>query len=110
MIVKEKGFLMKREVVITGLGAVSPIGNSVKEMWQSVLDAKCGIAPITRYDITDRKVTLAAEVKGFDPELTINRKEVRKMDLYTQYAMAAAVEACQDAGITEAAEMTEDSW
>ena len=101
---------MKREVVITGLGAVSPIGNTVKDMWQSVLDAKCGIAPITRYDVTERKVKLAAEVKDFDPELTIDRKEVRKMDRYTQYAMAAAVEACRDAGISEAADLTEDSW
>lgn len=86
-----------RRVVITGMGAVTPIGNNVKDMWQSVMDGKCGIAPITAYDITDRKVTLAGELKNFDPEVAIDKREVRKMDKFTQYAMVAAKEAMVDA-------------
>ncbi len=94
----------KREVVITGLGAVSPIGNNVEEIWQSVLEGKNGIARITRYDLTDRKVTLAAELKDFDPETEIPKREVRKMDRYSQYAVTAAAQAFRDAGIAEPSE------
>ena len=100
---------MKREVVITGLGAVSPIGNDVETIWNSVLEGKNGIAKITRYDVTGRKVTLAGELKDFDPEATIGKREVKKMDRYSQYAMCAAVEAFRDAGIMDLAEMQEDA-
>lgn len=88
-----------RRVVVTGLGAVTPIGNSVKETWDSVKKGVCGIAPITRYDVSDRKVTLAGEVKNFVPEAFIDKRDVRKMDRFTQFAMAAAKEAVADSGM-----------
>lgn len=93
-----------RRVVVTGLGAVTPIGNSVSEMWSSVEEGRCGIAPITLYDTTDRKVTLAAEVKDFNPEEKLDKKELRKMDRYTQFAMVAAKEAMEDAAFDLEAE------
>lgn len=99
----------KRTVVITGLGAVSPIGNNVGDVWNSVKTASCGIGQITRYDITGRKVTLAGEVKDFNPEDCIDRRDVRKMDLYSQYAVSAAVQAFRDAGIHEPEAETEDA-
>lgn len=88
-----------RRVVVTGLGAITPIGNSVTKMWESVEQGRCGIAPITRYDITDRKVTLAGEVKDFIPEEHLDKREVRKMDRFTQFALVAANEAMKDAEI-----------
>ena len=88
-----------RRVVITGLGAVTPIGNNVKDMWDSVKVGKCGIAPITRYEVGDRKVSLAAEVKDFNPEEFIEKKDLRKMDRYTQFAVVAAKEAMLDSGL-----------
>ncbi len=90
---------MKRRVAVTGIGAVTPIGNSVKEMWEAVQAGKCGIGPITRYDVSDRRVKLAGEVKDFRPETVFEKKELRRMDLFTQYALAAAQEAMQDAGL-----------
>ena len=92
---------MKRRVVVTGLGAVSPIGNDVNTLWESVMDGKCGIAPITLYDTTDQKVTLAAEVKDFDPTLYVAKKEIRKMDRSNVFALSAAVQAMRDAGLEE---------
>ena len=89
---------MKR-VVITGLGAVTPIGNDVKTMWESMKNGVCGIDIITKYDPSLTKAKVAAEVKDFDPTLYIEKREVRKMDLYCQYAMAAAVQAVEDSGI-----------
>ncbi len=88
-----------RRVVVTGLGAVTPIGNNVADMWKSVTEGVCGIAPITHYDTTDRKVTLAGEVKNFEPEQFIDKREVRKMDKFTQFAMVAAKEAVEDSGL-----------
>ncbi|MGN0161690.1 MAG: beta-ketoacyl-ACP synthase II [Lachnospiraceae bacterium] len=88
-----------RRVVVTGVGAVTPIGNNVKDMWQSVQEGKCGIAPITLYDTTDRKVTLAGEVKNFEPENVIDKRDLRKMDRFTQFAMVAAKEAMEDCGL-----------
>ena len=85
-----------RRVVITGMGAVTPIGNDVDEMWDSVKNERCGIAPITRYDTTHRKVTLAGEVKNLDFSKTIESKNLRKMDLFTSFAMVAAKEAMDD--------------
>ena len=87
-----------RRVVVTGLGAVTPIGNTVPEMWENVKLGTCGIDKITAYDTTGRKVTLAGEVKHFDPEQVLDKREARKMDRFTQFAMAAAKEAMQDAG------------
>lgn len=83
----------KRRVVITGLGAVTPLGLTVPESWQAVQDGVCGIAPITQYDASQKKVTLAAEVKGFDPENYFSRMEAKHMGRFTQFALAAAKEA-----------------
>lgn len=90
-----------RRVVITGVGAVSPVGNTAEETWNSLITGKNGIGPITRFDTSDPacKVKVAAEVKDFDPSLYMEKGEVRKTDLYAQYAMAAAVQAMKDSGI-----------
>lgn len=88
-----------RRVVVTGLGALTPIGNNVTDMWNAMEQGVCGIAPITHYDTTDRKVTLAGEVKNFNAEDYLDKKEIRKMDKFTQYAMVAANEAMADAGL-----------
>lgn len=88
-----------RRVVVTGLGAITPIGNTVPQMWESVKSGKCGIDKITLFDTTGRKVTLAGEVKNFVPEEVLDKREVRKMDRYVQFAMVAAKEAIQDAAI-----------
>ncbi|MGN0379908.1 MAG: beta-ketoacyl-ACP synthase II [Butyrivibrio sp.] len=88
-----------RRVVVTGLGAVTPVGNTVDEMWKSIKAGKCGVAPITLYDTADRKVKLAAEVKNFKPEELLDKREYRKMDRFTQFAMVAAEEAMNDSGL-----------
>lgn len=86
-----------RRVVVTGLGAITPIGNTVEKMWESVKSGVCGIDKITQFDTTGRKVTLAGEVKGFVPEEVLDKREARKMDRFVQFAMAAAKEAMADA-------------
>ncbi|MCR5717367.1 MAG: beta-ketoacyl-ACP synthase II [Lachnospiraceae bacterium] len=90
---------MKRRVVITGLGTVNPLGNSVAESWAGVREGRCGIDEITQIDTTDLPVKLAAEVKDFQAEEILGRKEARRMDRYTQLAMAAAMEAFEDSGL-----------
>ena len=92
---------MKRRVVITGMGCVTPVGNDVGTTWQALLDGKSGGAPITHFDATNFKVRFACEVKGFDPALYMDRKEIKRSDLFTQYAMAASVQAMQDAGLAD---------
>ena len=87
---------MNRRVVITGLGCVTPIGNNVEEFWKGIEEGKCGIDKITAFDLTEHKVTLAGEVKNFNPEEYIDRKEVRRMDRFTQFAMVAAKEVIKD--------------
>ena len=89
---------MKRRVVITGLGAVTPIGNTVPEFWNNVKEGKCGIGEITKFDTADYKVKLAAEVKGFVPKERMDFKAAKRMETFSQYAVAAAKEACEDAG------------
>lgn len=89
---------MKR-VVITGLGAVTPVGNDIKTMWESMKNGVCGIDIISKFDPELTKAKVAAEVKDFDPTLYIEKREVRKMDLFCQYAIAAAVQAVEDSGI-----------
>ncbi len=88
-----------RRVVITGLGAVTPVGNNVETMWESVKSGKCGINKITKYDTTGNKVTLAAEVKDLNPEERLDKSEIRKMDDFTVYATIAAMEAFDDSKI-----------
>ena len=90
---------MKRRVVITGMGAVSPIGNTAEEMWQSAREGRCGIGPITHFDTTNHKVKLAGEVKDLDFTPYLDKKELRRMDLFSQYAMVAAIQACRDSGL-----------
>lgn len=85
-----------RRVVITGLGAVTPVGLSAVESWQAIREGTCGIAPITQFDASGLKVHLAAEVKGFDPESCMTRQEAKRMARFTQFAVAAAKEALTD--------------
>ena len=93
----------KRRVVVTGLGTVNPLGNTVAESWAAAKAGQCGIAPITQFDTAGFKCKLAAEVKGFDPEAIVDKKEARKMARFTLLALAAANEAIQDSGLdTEA--------
>lgn len=88
-----------RKVVITGLGAITPIGNSVSETWEAAKKGTCGIAPITHYDTSEQKVKLAAEVKNFPIDDYFTKPEARKLDDYCIYALAAAKEAYEDAGL-----------
>ena len=89
----------KRRVVITGMGAVTPLGHTVSETWEAARAGVCGIAPITLYDTSSQKVSLAAEVKNFDPTKVLDKKEVRRMDRFSQFAMYAAAEAMADSGL-----------
>ena len=88
---------MKRRVVVTGLGAVTPIGNTVPEFWESIRAGRIGIGPITKFDTTEYKVKVAAEVKGFVAKDRMDFKSARRMDEFSQYAVAAAKEAFTDA-------------
>ncbi|MBQ8558785.1 MAG: beta-ketoacyl-ACP synthase II [Tyzzerella sp.] len=89
---------MKRRVVITGLGAITPIGNTVPEFWSGVKEGKVGIGKITQFDTTDYKVKIAAEVKGFVAKERMDFKASKRMETFSQYAVVAAKEACEDAG------------
>lgn len=88
-----------KRVVVTGVGAVTPLGLSAAETWENIVNGVSGAAPITRFDVSLFKTKFACEVKGFDPNQHFDRKEVRKMDLYTQYAMVAAKEAIVNSGL-----------
>lgn len=90
---------MKRRVVITGLGAVTPIGNTVSEFWSSIKEEKVGIGEITRFDTTGYKVTLAAQVKDFKAADRMDFKSAKRMEPFSQYAVAAAKEALDDSGL-----------
>ncbi len=90
---------MKRRVVVTGLGAITPIGNGMDAFWSAVKQEKHGFAPITKFDTTEYKCKLAAEVKDFNPEQYMDKKAARRMELFCQYAVAAAGEAIGDAGL-----------
>lgn len=89
-----------RRVVVTGMGTITPIGNDVTSFWSALIAGKNGIGPLTRFDTADYKVKLAAEVKNFDPSLYMEKREIRNSDLFTQYAVASAVQAVNDSGIT----------
>jgi len=92
-----------RRVAITGLGAITPLGNTVKEFWENIVAGKSGAGPITKFDPAKFKTRFACEVKNFEPEKYFDRKEARKYDLFTQYAIAATEEAIADAGLDFAA-------
>lgn len=88
-----------KRVVVTGLGAITPLGNTIPELWNSIINGVSGAGPITRFDASAFKTRFACEVKGFDPNQYLDRKEVRKVDLYAQYAIASAKEAIDNSGI-----------
>ena len=90
---------MSRRVVVTGMGAITPIGNSVEEFWNGLKEKKVGIAPITYFDTTDYKAKLAAEVKDFDPKQFMDPKAAKRMEQFCQFAVAAAGQAISDAGL-----------
>lgn len=92
---------MNRRVVITGLGAVSPVGSTVGTLWENLTNGMCGIDFIKKFDTTDLKVTIAGEVLDFDPLDYIKKNEIRKTDIFTQYAMGAAIQAMEDSGVQE---------
>ncbi len=90
---------MRRRVVVTGLGAISPVGNDVATTWRALLDGVSGADLITKFDAARFPVRFACEVKGFDPLAYMDRKEAKRTDVYTQFALAAAVQAMRDAGL-----------
>ena len=89
-----------RRVVITGMGAITPIGNSVEEFWNGIKEGKTGFGPITYFDTADYRCKLAAEVKDFDPTQYMDKKSARRMEQFCQFAVAAAGQAIADAGLT----------
>ena len=98
---------MERRVVITGLGAITPIGNNVQEFWKGIKEGKCGVDNITQFDATNFKVKLAAEVKGYNPEDYFERREANRLDKFSQYAMIAAREAWKDSNLDKETENME---
>jgi len=92
---------MARRVVITGMGAITPIGNSVDEMWESIKAGRSGAGPITKFDTEQFATKIAAEVKDFDPRNYMDKKDARKMEVFSQYTVAASLQAMQDAGLGE---------
>ena len=91
---------MKR-VVVTGVGVITPLGNDIDTFWKNILDGVCGIDFISKFDTTDFKVKIAAEVKGFDPTDYMEKSDARRSDPFSQYAMAAAVQAMKDSELTD---------
>ena len=90
---------MSRRVVVTGMGAITPIGLSVEEFWDGVKEGKLGFGEITRFDSSEYKAHMAAEVKGFVGKEYMDFKAAKRMELFSQYAVAAAREAIEDAGL-----------
>jgi 3-oxoacyl-[acyl-carrier-protein] synthase II len=94
---------MKRRVVVTGLGAITPVGNDAATTWRALVEGKSGAGPITKFDASGFPVRFACEVKNFDPSHYMDRKEAKRADPFTQYAVSCAVQAMQDAGLTNGA-------
>lgn len=90
---------MERRVVITGMGAVTPVGNTVDTFWENLKNGVCGIEKLTKFDTTDFKVHIGGEVKDFDAEQYIDKKEIKRNDQFTVYGVAAAVQALEDSGL-----------
>lgn len=98
----------QRRVVITGMGALAPNGNTTKSYWEALCNGQTGVGPITKFDATDFRVQFAAEIKNFDPEhFGIDRRSQRRMDLFTQYAIASSVQAVENAGLDISNEQAE---
>lgn len=95
---------MQKKIAVTGLGVISPVGNDVESFWKALLRGQSGAGPITKFDASNFESRIAAEVKDFDPGLWMDRKESRKMALFSQYAVAAAAQAWSDAGFSLTAE------
>jgi 3-oxoacyl-[acyl-carrier-protein] synthase II len=96
---------MRKRVVVTGLGCISPVGNNVEDTWKNILAGKSGATKITHFDASGYKSRIAAEVKNFDPKELFGKKDARRMDRSTQFAIASALEALEDSGL----EITEDN-
>lgn len=90
----------KRRVVVTGLGAVTPLGLDVETTWKGIIEGKSGIGPLTRVNAEEYPAKVAAQINDFNPESIMDRKDARKMDRFTQYAVAAALMAVEDAKLT----------
>src|SRR5690606_21288644 len=90
-----------KRVVVTGLGALTPIGNTVTEYWNGLINGVSGAAPITKFDTTNFKTKFACEVKNFNPENFLDKKEARKVDPFVHYAIASTDEAVKDAGFDD---------
>ncbi|MHB9101970.1 MAG: beta-ketoacyl synthase N-terminal-like domain-containing protein, partial [Sulfuricella sp.] len=99
--------MSKRRVVITGLGIISPVGNTVEQAWSNILAGKSGISRITRFDPSAFSTQIAGEVKGFDVTEYISAKEARRMDIFIHYGLAAGVQAIKDSGIVVTPENAE---
>ncbi len=99
--------MARRRVVVTGLGAISPLGNSVAETWTNIVAGKSGVGAITRFDATDFKSRIAGEVRGFDVTAYLSPKEARRMDVFIHFGMAAGIQAIRDAGLTVTPENAE---
>ncbi|HEX7238626.1 MAG TPA: beta-ketoacyl synthase N-terminal-like domain-containing protein, partial [Longimicrobiaceae bacterium] len=95
---------MNRRVVITGTGLVTPVGLDVRSSWTALLDGRSGAGPITHFDAAEYPVRFACEVKGFDPAEYVDRKEVKRTDRFSQFAIAASVQAMREAGLDESRE------
>src|SRR5438093_5407937 len=93
---RRRSMPMTRRVVITGMGAVSPLGLDVPALWQGVREARSGIGPVTLCETTGLESRIAGEVRGFDPQSYMDRKEVRRTDRFVQFAIAATAEALRD--------------
>ncbi|MDQ3997159.1 MAG: beta-ketoacyl-[acyl-carrier-protein] synthase II, partial [Gemmatimonadota bacterium] len=99
---------MKRRVVVTGLGAITPVGNDVATTWRALVEGQSGAATITKFDPSNFPVRFACEVKNFDPSAYMERKEAKRADPFTQYAVSCAVQAMQDAGLSNGASYDPD--
>ena len=88
-----------KRVVVTGLGALTPIGNNIQEYWDGLVNGKSGSAPVTYYDTEKFKVKFACELKNYNPEDFFDRKEARKLDRFAQYALVSSDEAIKDSGL-----------
>ncbi len=100
--------MSRRRVVVTGMGLISPVGNSLDEAWANLVSGRTGIANITRFDATDFACRFAGEVKNFNVEDYFPSKEARHMDVFMQYGMAASIQAVRDSGLKTNAELTEE--
>ena len=91
--------MSKRRVVVTGLGILSPVGNDLQSSWDGIINGRSGIGPITHFDASSFATRIAGEVKGFDPSLWIAPKDIKKMDPFVHYGVAASMMALKDAGL-----------